>query len=75
MVIINPFDDSVLTLKPDMIAKTFRHQYTMITYKGVVYDPNETPHDTNFVINLNYDDFISKLEKGSKFIIAQWKEI
>jgi len=37
MVIINPNNNAVLTLKPEMTIKE-RKQYTLITWPGAVYD-------------------------------------
>lgn len=73
MVIINPIDDSVLTLKKEMKMRPYQ-KYTKFIWEGVVFD-NHKQSDTTFVVNLSYDKIIEKLISKKEFIIAQWKEI
>ena len=72
MIIVNPNDDSVLTLKPEMRIKE-RKNYIEIIWEGVIYDNGKQP-DIHFAVNLSYDDFIDKV-KTQQFIVAEWKEI
>ena len=73
MFIINPKDDSVLTLKPEMVYKPYNDQYTLITYPGIIFDPGDKPKDTHFLIDTDYDALIKKLQT-QQFIYSQWKE-